>query len=215
MKSVYDLILFDLDGTLTESGPGITSSLAATLKQMQWPVPQNLHQFIGPPLSASLKKYCGMTDDQINKGIEIYRDIYNKTGIFNNSVYPGILELLQSLRENGAKVSVATSKPQAQAEVVLNHFKIAPFLDYISGANEDERSSTKAGLIEQAITACHAEKNRTVMIGDTHFDAEGAKKAGVDFIGALYGYGTREEMERDGAIVFANTAQELRSMLIR
>lgn len=215
MKAVYDLVLFDLDGTLTESGPGITSSLKDTLNKMQIAVPQDLHKFIGPPLFESFKKYCKMTDEQAKAGIAIYRDFYNETGVFNNSVYPGLMELLRQLREAGAKISVATSKPQPQADVVLNHFQIAPLLDYVSGAAADERSSTKAGLIKQAIAACKAEKSRTVMIGDTRFDAEGAKKAGVDFIGVLYGYGTQEEMENEGATCFANNVQELREILIR
>lgn len=215
MKSVYDLVLFDLDGTLTESGPGITTSLKETLTRMNFPVPQDLHRFIGPPLYDSLMKYCKMEEEQANETIRLYREIYKEGGILNNSVYPGILELLNNLREAGAKVSVATSKPKPQADTVLNYFKIAPLLDFISGANEDERSSTKAGLIEQAIAACKTEKSHTVMIGDTRFDAEGARIAGVDFIGVLYGYGTQDEMEKEGGSCFVKTVQELGKMLIR
>lgn len=215
MNPVYDLVLFDLDGTLTKSDPGITSSVKEALDEMGLPVPQNLRRFIGPPLSYSFQTFCGMTEEQITKGIEIYRGIYNKKGIFNNSVYPGMLDLLQMLRGSGSKVGVATSKPLPQAQMVLEHFHIAPFLDYISGADEDERSSTKAGLIEQAVAACKIEKSRTVMIGDTRYDAEGARLTGVDFIGVLFGYGTKEEMEHEIAGKFANSADELKNLLIR
>ena len=191
MNPVYDLVLFDLDGTLTKSDPGITSSVAETLKVMGMPVPQNLQRFIGPPLTYSFQTFCGMTEEQVTEGIKVYRGIYNKTGIFNNSVYPGIMELLQMLRDNGVKLGVATSKPLPQAKMVLEHFQITPFLNHTSGAIEDERSSTKTGLIEQAVAACQADKSRTVMIGDTRYDAQGARKAGVDFIGVLFGYGTQ------------------------
>jgi len=215
MKSVYDLVLFDLDGTLTKSDPGIIGSVIATLNKMQYPIPQNLQRFIGPSLYVSFMKYCNMTEEQAKKAMEIYHDSYDETGVFNNSVYPDILELLQSLREKGAKVSVATSKPQMLADVVLNYFKIAPLLDFTFGPEKDGHSSTKVGLIEQAMAACKIEKSRTVMIGDTRFDAEGAREAGVDFIGVLYGYGTQAEMEHQGAQNFANSAQELKKMLIR
>jgi phosphoglycolate phosphatase len=215
MESVYDLVLFDLDGTLTKSDPGITGSIIATLNKMQLAIPQNLYSFIGPPLYASFQKHCNMTDEQAREAVLIYREFYNESGIYKNSVYPGILELLQSLRESGAKVSAATSKPQPQAETVLNYFKIAPLMDFISGADEDERSSTKTELIKKAISACKAEKSRTVMIGDTCYDAFGAKNADVDFIGVLYGYGSQEEMEREGAQTFAKSAQELKNLLLR
>ena len=215
MKSVYDVVLFDLDGTLTKSDPGITGSVIATLNEMQLAIPQNLYSFIGPPLYESFQSYCNMTDDQAREAVLIYRKYYNETGIFKNSVYPGILELLQLLRESGVKLGVATSKPQPQAEMVLNHYKIAPFLDVICGANADERSSTKTQLIEKAVDACKAEKSRTVMIGDTRYDAFGAKSTGVDFIGVLYGYGSQEEMEHEGAQAFAKSAQELKNLLLR
>lgn len=215
MESVYDLVLFDLDGTLTKSDPGITGSVIATLNEMQLAIPQNLYSFIGPPLYASFQEHCNMTDEQAQEAVVIYRKFYNQSGIFKNSVYPDIFELLQSLRESGAKVGAATSKPQPQAEVVLNHFKIAPFMDVICGANPDERSSTKTQLIEKAVAACKAEKSRTVMIGDTRYDAFGAKSAGVDFIGVLYGYGSQEEMQREGGQTFVKSAQELKNLLLR
>ncbi|HEX3038024.1 MAG TPA: HAD hydrolase-like protein [Oscillospiraceae bacterium] len=214
MESVYDLVLFDLDGTLTKSDPGITGSVIATLNEMHLAIPQNLYSFIGPPLYASFQEHCHMADAQAQEAVLIYRKFYNESGIFKNAVYPGILELLQSLRESGATLGVATSKPQPQAEMVLNHFKIAPFLDVICGANPDERSSTKTQLIEKAVAACKAEKSRTVMIGDTCYDAFGAKNAGVNFIGVLYGYGSQEEIEQEGGRAFVKSAQELKNLLI-
>ena len=215
MKALYDIVLFDLDGTLTKSDPGIINSVKATLKQMDCPVPSNLRRFIGPPLYTSFVDFCGMTEEQSQRSIMLYRDYYNAKGIFDNSVYPGILDLLKDLKEAGAKVCVATSKPQSAAEIVLNYFEITPLLDFISGASEDDRSSEKVTLIENGLKKCGIPADRAVMIGDTRFDAEGAKGANVDFIGALYGYGTREEMINAGASRFAKDAQELRSLLIK
>ena len=124
------------------------------------------------------------------------------------------MELLQNLKEHGAKLCVATSKPEPMAKIVLDHLKVTPFLDYMAGADLDERHSNKTELIEKGLLHCNTKPSHAVMIGDTHFDAHGAKHANTNFIGVLYGYGTREEMEREGATQFVETAKDLQSILL-
>lgn len=206
----FDLILFDLDGTLTQSHPGILRCIKDTMKKLHVPEPPaaTMRKFIGPPLMVSLQEYCGITGDQAIEFVEEYRSIYNVEGVFEADVFDGMFPLMKKLRQAGYKLALATSKPQSSAVLVSDHFRITPYLDMISGASEDE-NDTKSNVILRAIAAMKTTPARTLMIGDTRFDAEGAQKTGTGFVGALYGYGTREEMEAYGAVNFAATPQEL------
>ena len=216
MKSYYQAVLFDLDGTLTESHPGVVNSVAAVLRDMGFAVPEEsvLRNFIGPPLQYSFKIYCGMTPEQCEEGVERFRDIYNVKGLYENSVFPGIHDLLRDLREGGAKVIVATSKAQSAADIIIRHFELAPLVDFVSGAYEDQRKQSKADLINRGLKLFGISPEHAVMIGDTRFDIDGAHGAGTDFIGVLFGYGTREEMEAEGGRKFAAKVQELHDMLL-
>lgn len=209
------LILFDLDGTLTDSEPGITGCAARALKKMGFPVPpqETLRKFIGPPLWASFVNYCGLTAEQAEKAVVLYRETYNVTGAFQNAPYPGILPLLEELKEKRIPMAVATSKPENIARPVLDHFHLTPFFDFIAAPDENEHSSNKGTLIRAALTACRAVPGQAVMVGDTRFDAAGAREAGTRFIGVLYGFGTREEMEREGASLFAKDIPSLKALL--
>lgn len=206
----YDLILFDLDGTLTRSDPGILRCIRDTMKKLNVPEPpaETMRKFIGPPLTLSIREYCGITGEKAMEFVEEYRSIYNVEGVFEAEVFDGMFPLLERLRKAGYKLALATSKPQSSANLVSDHFGIAPCLDMISGASEDE-NDTKANVIRRAMAAMNTTPERTLMIGDTRFDAEGAQLAGTDFLGALYGYGTREEMEAFGAVHFADTPEGL------
>lgn len=217
MKSNYDLILFDIDGTLTDSEPGITGAAREALTRMGLPVPgqETLRKFIGPPLWQSFIDYCGMTAQQAEQAVELYRATYNVKGAFENKPYPHIPELLDELKAAGATLAVATSKPDSIAVPVLEYFHLMPYFAYLSAPGDNEHSSRKKQLILSAQRFCGIPKERTVMIGDTHFDAEGARDAQTDFIGVLYGFGTKEEMEREGATVFARDVAELKSLLLR
>lgn len=205
----YDLILFDLDGTLTQSDPGIIRCVRDTLVKLGYPVPEEstLRKFIGPPLTVSLEQYCGITGEEAMRFVTEYRVIYNKDGVYEANVFDGIFPLLQKLRESGYRLAVATSKPQNAAELVTNHFGLTPCFDMISGSSEDEKGS-KLWVMNRAMEVMGSSPSRTLMIGDTRFDAEGAQQAGTDFLGALYGYGTREEMEVFGACHFVSSPQE-------
>ncbi len=217
MKPNYDLILFDIDGTLTDSEPGITGAAKEALKRMGFPIPaqDTLRKFIGPPLWQSFIDYCGMTAEQTEQAVAYYRDTYNVKGAFENKPYPHIPELLDELKAAGAMLAVATSKPDNIARPVLDYFHLTPYFAYLSAPSEDEHSSRKKQLILSAEKFCGIPKERTVMIGDTHFDAAGARDAQTDFIGVLYGFGTKKEMEREGANVFARDIAELKSLLLR
>lgn len=216
MKSNYDAVLFDLDGTLTASHPGVIRCVTEALHDLGQPIPPDeiLKKFIGPPLQSSFSKYCGLNEEQCHLAVNAFRKRYNSQGVFENTVFPGILELLIDLRESGAKVITATSKPQTTAEIVLSHFNLLEKMDFVSGAFLDERPHKKADLIQKALDQFDISPENAVMIGDTKFDIIGASSVGTDFIGVLFGYGTQEEMQDEGAVKFANTVEELRTFLL-
>lgn len=216
MKSKYRIVFFDLDGTLTNSGPGIMSSVKQTLAKMKKPIPPQgtLRRFIGPPLWDSLTTLCGMNPQEAQQAIEYFRDIYNVTGIYDNSVYPGIPAVLKALREAGAVVAVATSKPDTMAKIVLDYFHLSPYFDVVSAADDSDKGGGKEELILPVLEKMKCAPGEAVMIGDTKFDAAGARKAGTDFVGVLYGFGLEEEMRREGGSMFVQTAPELQNLLI-
>ena len=217
MKPNYDLIIFDLDGTLTNSEPGITSSVKYALEKMGQPVPDIsiLRKFIGPPQWESFVKYCGLTEEQTVQAVKNYREIYNVTGAFENRPYPGITDLLDELRDAGATLAVATTKPAKITARVLDHFDLTKYFSHVSGPDDSERNGDKSILITSCLNACHVEPGRTVMIGDTVYDTKGARGAGTGFIGVLYGFGTKEEMQAEGGTVFARDLAELKSLLMK
>lgn len=216
MKSKYKVVLFDLDGTLTDSGPGVMDSVRQTLEYLKKPVPPKatLRRFIGPPLYSSFTVLCGMQPKEAEEGIEYFRSVYNVTGVYNNSVYPGIPDVLGALREAGAAVAVATSKPESMAKLVLEHFGLAPYFDIVAAADESDKGGGKEELILPALEQAGCAPSDAVMVGDTKFDAAGARKAGTDFVGVLYGFGTEEEMRREGGEKFAASAPGLIDLLI-
>lgn len=214
--AVYDAVLFDLDGTLTESHPGILSCVKLALQEMGKPIPrlEQLRKFIGPPLAYSFTQFCGMTMKEAEEGIERYRLHYNREGIFECSVYEGIFPLLEELKARGVKLAVATAKPGSMARRVLEHFGLFAYMDCLSANQEDEKGTGKVQLIEAALQELRVPRERAVMIGDTRFDCEGAQLAGTDFIGALYGYGGEEELKKAGAVKLAVSPDDLRKFLL-
>lgn len=216
MKSNYDLILFDLDGTLTNSEPGIVGAVKYALKRMNLAVPphETLLKFIGPPLWNSFVTFCGMTAEQAEQAVVYYRETYNVSGAFQNLPYPHVVEMLDALKSGGVPMAVATSKPENIALPVLDYFKLTSYFDCISAPNENEHSSNKKELIQKALNVCKIPKERAVMVGDTHYDAIGAREAGTNFIGVLYGFGTQAEMALEGGKVFAHDIAELKKLLL-
>lgn len=216
MRARWRAVLFDLDGTMTDSAPGITGSVRAALTRMGRPVPPEsvLRRFIGPPLYPSFREFCGLTDAGAQEAIRLYREDYAAGGAFRASVYPGVPELLARLRSAGAFLAVATSKPRNMTELVLKHFGLAERFDFVSAPEESEKTLTKDRVILPAVRAAGCSPAEAVMVGDTRYDAEGARLAGTGFIGVLYGIDARAQLAAEGASVFARGPAELSALLL-
>jgi phosphoglycolate phosphatase len=213
----YEYILFDLDGTLTDSAAGITNSVMYALEKYGIKVhnKEELNKFIGPPLSDSFEIYYGFSKEEARNAVEYYREYYRETGIFENLVYDGIEDLLKILKENNKTLVVATSKPEVFAKKVLEKFNIAKYFTYIAGSNLDGTRIKKDEVIKYALESCSITNlSKVIIVGDREHDINGAKKVGIDSIGVLYGYGDREELVRAGADFIVNTAADIGEMLV-
>ena len=213
---MYHTILFDLDGTLTDSGPGITNSVAYALKK--WNIEEKdinvLRKFVGPPLDASFAKYYGFSKEKCVQAIQYYREYYLTKGIYENQVYDGMEELLKWLRDTGRRAIVATSKPEPSAIHVLEYFHMDSYFDIIAGATMDGSRVEKSDVIRYALDrAGIRDLSGVVMVGDRENDIQGAKANGLDSIGVLYGYGSHEELEEAGAMQIAETVEDLRGCI--
>lgn len=209
----YETIYFDLDGTLTDSGPGIMNAVAYALGAMGRPVPSraSMRRFIGPPLSYSFQAYEGMSPEDARRAVELYRVYYNDRGKFENTPYPGIDRLLEALRAKGKRLYVATSKPEGLSVEILEHFGLAGYFERIAGSTLDDSRSTKIQVLRYAIGMSGRE--RAVMIGDRHLDVEGARENGLPCVGVVYGYGSRQELQEAGALALADTVEDLLHIL--
>ena len=213
---MYHTILFDLDGTLTDSGPGITNSVAYALKK--WNIEEKdinvLRKFVGPPLDVSFAKYYGFSKEKCVQAIQYYREYYLTKGIYENQVYDGMEDLLKWLRDTGRRAIVATSKPEPSAIHVLEYFHMDSYFDIIAGATMDGSRVEKSDVIRYALDrAGIRDLSGVVMVGDRENDIQGAKANGLDSIGVLYGYGSREELEEAGAMQIAETVEDLRGCI--
>ena len=209
---MYNIVLFDLDGTLTDSGLGITNSVKYALGREGIEVKDRseLFRFIGPPLVDSFQMFYGFSAEKALEITHIYREYYSTKGIFENEVYDGIEELLKKLHEAGKRILVATSKPEPFARKILDHFSLSQYFEYIAGSNMDETRSTKAEVIDYALESCNiTDLSEAVMVGDREHDVIGAKKIGMKSIGVLFGYGDREELEKAGADYIAETPEDI------
>lgn len=212
----YKYFLFDLDGTLTDPAEGITRSVSHALAHFGIHVEDRtkLYPFIGPPLKDSFREFYGFSESQIPEAEEKYREYFAEKGIFENKIYPGIKELLASLKENGARILLATSKPDAFAERILEHFHIKEFFDFIGGATMDGTRSEKKDVVRYTLASGGInDPSETVMIGDRRHDIEGAQANGLDSIGVLWGYGNEEEFQKAGATYIVQDIKGLFSLL--
>lgn len=213
----YQYILFDLDGTLTNSQLGITTCVAYALESfgIHTENPEELRKFIGPPLKESFVKYYNMTDGEGDRAVEKYRERFATVGLYENEVYAGIPELLQKLKAQGKTLLVATSKPTVYSDKILEHFGLKEYFSYIAGSELDGTRVNKAEVIQYALEQMKiAESEKIVMIGDKEHDMIGAGICGVDSIGVLYGFGEREELENHGATYIAETVSDLEKILL-
>ena len=207
-------ILFDLDGTLTDSGEGIINCAILALEHFGLPIPtrEEMRVFVGPPLHESFINH-GVPADRAEEAIRIYRSRYIPIGKFENTPYPGIREMLEGLKAAGHKLFVATSKPEAMSIEILEHFDLARYFDQICGASMDTSRSSKEAVIEYLLHQ-NGKADNMIMVGDTKFDVLGAKAHGIPTIGVSWGYGEAADMEEAGAVKIANSAQELMDMLL-
>jgi len=205
-------ILFDLDGTITDSGEGIMNCAAFTLEHFGLPVPERavMRQFVGPPLRDTFIKF-GVPADKAEEAVTVYRSRYLPIGKYENVPYPGIYELLDRLQKEGHKLYIATSKPESTSVDILNRFELSKYFDRICGATMDGSRDEKAQVIAYLLETTGA-KN-AIMVGDTAFDVIGAAKHGIPTIGVSWGYGNVDEMQAAGAMAIADTAEELLDLL--
>lgn len=212
----YQTIVFDLDGTLTDPYPGISKCIAHALEKMKAPAldPLTLASFIGPPLLQSFQETCGFSEKQADEALGYYRERFAIKGLYENSVYTGISELLRSLKNSGKTLAVATSKPTIFAEKILDHFQLAQYFTVIIGSNLDGSRNEKSDVIHEVLAQLNVvDKESIIMIGDREHDIIGAQKEGIQSIGVLYGYGSVEEIEQTGATFIVECVEDLLSIL--
>ena len=206
-------ILFDLDGTLTDSGEGIINCAIYALEHFGLPIPsrQQMRVFVGPPLRDTFYKF-GVPKDQLDEAVRVYRSRYIPIGKFENHPYPGIESLLTKLKSAGHKLYVATSTPESMSVDILTKFGLADYFDIIAGATMDGSRDEKSQVIAYLLEKCGSCKD-AIMVGDTAFDVIGAAAHGIPTIGVSWGYGEVEDMEKAGAKAIANTMEELLELL--
>lgn len=210
-------VLFDLDGTLTDSGPGIISGVKYALKKYNMEVQDDsqLRCFIGPPLKQQFRLFCNISEEESERAVAYYREYYTDKGIFENAVYDGILNLLSRLKEAGIQLAVATSKPEHFAQIIAEHFNIAQYFDFIGGSQMDGTRTDKEEVIEYVLQSCKIrDRSGVLMIGDRNYDIIGAKNAGIKAMGVLFGYGSLEELEQAGADYIVKTPKEAAEMIV-
>lgn len=215
---MYKLLLFDLDGTLTDSKPGITRSVQYALAKCKITVDNldELHKFVGPPLTESFMAHYGFNYEQAWQAVLYYREYFTRKGIYENQVYPGIPQLLKNLLAGGREMVVATSKPTLFSEKILKHFALDQYFAHIVGANMDNTRGRKAEVIADIISLYPAlDKASFLMIGDKEHDILGARENGIDSLAVTYGYGSLEEIHAAGPTYLAATVEELGEFLNR
>ena len=208
----YDTILFDLDGTLTDSADGIINSIVHTLKHYGLPHDNRaaLRRFVGPPLPESFQRYCGFSPEKAKEAVAGFREYFSEIGIFENTVYEGVSEMLSTLRKAGFTLAIATSKPEVFAERILSRFDLAKYFTAVAGATMDEKRTNKAQVILYALEKLGGrEHSHVLMVGDREHDILGAKAVGIDSLGVLYGYGDRAELTAAGALLIAETPMDV------
>lgn len=209
----YQTVLFDLDGTLTRSEEGITRSALYAAEKMGFTgfTKEQFKAFIGPPLFSSFKEIVGMTDEQAEEAVRLYRERFSVLGWKENEVYTGIPVLLRSLKKSGIRMAIVTAKPLMFAERIAQMFGFTPYMDAIVGPGPENREASKAGLVARAVQMLGG---KAVMVGDRCYDVEGGRENGVDTIGVTYGYGTEEELAQAGATHIAHSPEALAQILL-
>ena len=207
----YSWVLFDLDGTLTDPGIGITNSVMYALNKygIKETNRSALYKFIGPPLRDSFMNYYGLSEEEAWKCVELYREYFGVKGLFENQVYEGISQLLERIKAAGIGLLVATSKPTEYSIRILEKFDLLKYFDYVSGSEMNEGNADKGTIIKNALEWANADRDKVLMVGDRCFDVIGAKANGVDSVGVLYGYGDQKELEEAGATYICQRVEDI------
>lgn len=209
-------VLFDLDGTLTDPGLGITNSVMHALRRfgVEPPEREKLYPFIGPPLLWSFHQFYGFDEQQCADAVRYYREYFADRGIFENTLYPAIPQALRRLQAAGLRLAVATSKPEDFAKRIITHFGLEPYFELVVGSLMDEKRTAKAEVIALVLEKLGAQPGQCVMVGDREYDVLGAKQNGMACIGVLYGYGSRAELEAAGADQIAATPEDIPPLIL-
>ena len=213
---MYDTVLFDLDGTLTDPGEGITNSVDFALSKygIETKDKRELYKFIGPPLKDSFMKYYGFDEAKAEEAIAFYREYFRDRGIFENRVYDDVEDMLTKLYADGKTIVLATSKPEEFALRILEHFGLRKYFTVVAGASMDSSRSKKGDVIAYALSMCeNIDKNTTIMIGDREHDIIGAKENDLKSIGVLYGYGDENELKTAGADYIVSTPKDILKLI--
>ena len=214
----YETILFDLDGTLTDPFKGITGGVAYAFDYFgnKYESLDELKHFIGPPLREHFMETCGVDREKGEEYVAKYREYYATTGIYENRVYDGIEDMLKTLKNEGKKIVLATSKPEKFALIILEHFGLMKYFDFVAGALMSNTRTKKDEVIAFALENI-GEYNidTTIMVGDRMHDVEGAAKFDIDTIGVTFGYGSYEELSDSGAKIIVDTVEELTAELLK
>lgn len=214
----YDLLLFDLDGTLVDTAEGVLKSVIHALDAFGIEVDdmQTLMPFMGPPLSCSFRTFYGFSEEEAQRAVNIYRQRYSDKGQFECHVFPSVPEMLAKLRERGHRLCVATSKPEPYALAILERLGIAGLFDEIVGSDFAETLKTKSDVIEEVFRRTGiTDRSRVLMIGDRKYDILGAKESGIDCLGVYMGYAEPGELENAGATYLANGADGMEKILLK
>ncbi len=214
---MYNTVLFDLDGTLTDPVIGITNSVMYALEKFGIKVNdrRELYCFIGPPLTDSFERYYGLSKEDSLDALKYYREYFSVTGLYENEIYSGTVKMLETLKSEGKRLILATSKPEKYAIEILKHFKIYGYFDFIAGATMDEKRNKKGDVIAWAVKNADIDIKTAVMVGDRNQDINGAKENGIDSIGVLYGYGDVDELTGAGATHIAADTEEVTKIVLR
>lgn len=215
---MYDIILFDLDGTVTDPKPGITKSVQYALGKMGIVEDdlEKLTTFIGPPLTTSFKEFYHMNDEEANQALQYYRERFSTVGLYENAVYEGMKELLEKLQAQGKTIFIATSKPTIFSVKILEHFGLIDFFKAVIGSELDGTRVEKSEVIEYVLAQIEDHKSRNIiMVGDRKFDIIGAQENDIDVIGVSYGYGSCDELILAKPNYIVSTVSELEGILCR
>ena len=214
---MFDAVIFDFDGTVGDTGPGVRNAVRYSLNEYKMPIYEDrLNEFLGPPLYETYEKMYGLSPEKANEIVDTYRVYYADKGVYEVEAYPGIIELLKALKAKGVKLAVASSKPQTFLDICAKHIGAFDLFDEVVGPELKNHEANKTWLVNRACERLGVTPSKSVaMVGDRFYDIEGANTAGVTSIGVEYGFGKREEFEEYNADVILPTVEKLAEFLLK